>query len=60
MLVFHSCIFPYLYVDIPSLFMKEEDNPFFFWKVGAWFPNGREEGALFARQPFFLLDSQII
>ena len=24
------------------------------------FRNGREEGALFARQPFFLLDSQVI
>ena len=28
------------------------------WVIG--FRNGREEGASFVRQPFFLLDSQVI
>ena len=30
---------------------------YFLWEVGDWFPNGREDGASFARQPFFLLVS---
>ena len=42
-----------------SLFMKEEDDPFFYGKSVIGFQNGREEGALFACQPFFLLDSQV-
>ena len=32
----------------------------FLWKVGDWFPKWKGEGASFARQLFFLLDSQII
>ena len=32
----------------------------FLWKVGDWFPKWKGGGASFARQPFFLLDSQVI
>ena len=33
----------------------------FLWKVGDWFPKWKGAGeASFARQPFFLLDSQVI
>ena len=32
----------------------------FLWKVGDWFPKWRGGSASFARQPFFLLDSQVI
>ena len=33
---------------------------FFYGKWVIGFRNGREEGASFAHQPFFLLDSQVI
>ena len=32
----------------------------FLWKVGDWFSKWRGGGASFARQSFFLLDSQVI
>ena len=57
MSVSQSCIFHLPSVSIPSLFIKEEDDPFFYGKWVIGFPNGREEGVSFAHQPFFLLDS---
>ena len=39
--------------------MKEEDGPL-LWKVGDWFSKWKGGGASFARQPFFLLGSQVI
>ena len=32
----------------------------FLWKVGDWFQKWKREGASYARQPFFLLDIQVI
>ena len=32
----------------------------FLGKVGDWFPKWKGGGASFTRQPFFLLDSQVI
>ena len=32
----------------------------FLWKVGDWFPKWKGGGVSFARQSFFLLDSQVI
>ena len=32
----------------------------FLWKVGDWFSKWKGRGVLFARQLFFLLDSQVI
>ena len=40
-----------------SFFLKDEDDPLFFGKWVIGFRNGREEGALFSHQPFFLLDN---
>ena len=50
---------PFFFVAIPSLFMKEEDGPLFM-ESGDWFPKWKGGGVSFARQPFFLLDSQVI
>ena len=32
----------------------------FLWKVGNWFPKLKGAGASLARQPFFLLDNQVV
>ena len=32
----------------------------FFWKAGDWFPKWKGGGASFTRQPFFLMDSQVV
>ena len=37
MLVLQVYNFTYLSVVIASLYMKEDDDPFFLWKVGDWF-----------------------
>ena len=55
--VLQAYIFTYLFVVVPSLFMKEDDDPFFFGKWVIGFRNGREAGGFFARHPFFLFDS---
>ena len=43
-----------------SFGLDRESGCDILWKVSDWFPNGREEGASFASQPFFLLDNLVI